>query len=81
VIGKDATPDEVATAIRIVAAGRPVLPSSVQQTLLLRQSPPPGPAELSPREVEVVRLMAEGFNNTQIAERLGAWVPIGSRGG
>lgn len=75
VIGKDATPDEVAAAIRIVAAGSPVLPNSVQQTLLRGQSPPHAAAELGPREVEVVRLMAEGFNNAQIAERLAIALP------
>ena len=73
VLGKDATPDQVREAIAAVHAGRPFLPTSTQAALLADaqggQSHPAG--GLSPRELEVLRLLAEGARNQQIATRLG----------
>lgn len=78
---KDATGETLVAAIRDVAAGRTVLDPDVQRRLveLLREKPTPAvptsaPAEpdagLTRREVEVVRLVAEGLTNKQIARRL-----------
>jgi DNA-binding NarL/FixJ family response regulator len=83
---KDATGEELLSAIREVAAGQTVLDPSVQKRLveLLRAAPPPpggspaaSPSAPSPdadgltrREVDVVRLVAEGLSNQQIARRL-----------
>ncbi|WP_433304011.1 response regulator transcription factor [Actinoplanes sp. CA-030573] len=77
VVGKDSTPQEVADAIRFVHAGHPVLPGSAQRALLTTaQGPDREPrAALSSREVEVLRLVAEGHRNAQIAARLGVSVP------
>jgi DNA-binding NarL/FixJ family response regulator len=73
VVGKDATPAEVTAAIRAVHAGRPVLPASAQRALLA----PPGtsPSALTARELEVLRLMAEGCRNREIGARLNVSVP------
>lgn len=83
---KDASGEQLVGAIRDVAAGRTVLDPNVQRRLveLLRADPAPaggpasapagGPAEpvegLTRREVDVVRLVAEGLSNQQIARRL-----------
>ena len=75
---KDASGEELLGAIRDVAAGRTVLDASVQRRLVELvagpASTPPPPAEdlggLTKREVDVVRLVAEGLSNQQIARRL-----------
>jgi DNA-binding NarL/FixJ family response regulator len=76
---KDASGEELLAAIRDVAAGRTVLDASVQRRLVeLVAGPPPAAAPppsgevegLTRREVDVVRLVAEGLSNQQIARRL-----------
>jgi DNA-binding NarL/FixJ family response regulator len=80
---KDASGDELVAALRDVAAGRTVLDPHVQRRLveLVRGTPPsPGAAAepepggevegLTRREVDVVRLVADGLSNQQIARRL-----------
>lgn len=79
---KDVGGEDLVAAIREVAAGRTVLDPEVQRRLveLLRTEPAPSrpapaqPAEsaagLTRRETDVVRLVAEGLSNQQIARRL-----------
>jgi DNA-binding NarL/FixJ family response regulator len=76
---KDATSEELVGAIRDVAAGRTVLDPAVQRRLVeLATAPAPAaappaveaPDGLTRREVDVVRLVAEGLSNRQIARRL-----------
>lgn len=69
---KDAGRDELVRAVREVAAGRPVLTAAALQALSGHRSEPAGPEEaaLSPRESEVLRLVAEGLTNRAIATRL-----------
>jgi len=73
VIGKDSTPDQVREAIAAVHAGGSVLPSSVQTAMLAdaQGSRSHVRGSLSPRELEVLRLLAEGARNDDIAARLG----------
>jgi DNA-binding NarL/FixJ family response regulator len=68
---KDAEADDVADAIRTVAAGDVVLPPAVARTLV-SASRRPAPAEptLTAREREVLALVAAGHTNQQIANRL-----------
>lgn len=71
---KDATSEQLVGAIREVAAGRTVLDPSVQRRLVELVAPP-STAEadlggLTRREIDVVRLVAEGLTNQQIARRL-----------
>ena len=68
---KDVSADELARAIRAAYSGRSTLSPEVSQTLVeaANQPPPPG-LGLTEREREVLSLMIEGLNNTQIAGRL-----------
>jgi len=78
-IVKDATIDEVLTAVRSVAAGKEVLPpvlagslfSHIARRAVDRQSPDVIRAvRMTPREREVIDLIAEGLSNKEIAGRL-----------
>ncbi len=68
---KDASADELARAIRAAHAGRATLSPEAAQVLVHAASQPPPPGfDLTEREREVLTLMIEGLNNTQIAGRL-----------
>lgn len=63
---KDAEPDELLAAIRIVNTGQKYIPPSVGAKLAERV----GILQLSGRELEVIRLMATGKTNQEIASLL-----------
>jgi DNA-binding NarL/FixJ family response regulator len=75
---KDAAAERLFDAVRVVAAGDALLAPAVTRRLIgefarLRPSPAPRPEqleELTARETEVLRLLAEGLSNAEIAERL-----------
>ncbi|WP_430783556.1 response regulator [Actinoplanes sp. G11-F43] len=66
---KDASPAELADAVRAAARGETVLAPSVASTLV-RQVRAPAPPALSARETEVLRLVAAGLTNADIGRRL-----------
>jgi NarL family two-component system response regulator LiaR len=68
---KDVSAEELARAIRAAHSGRATLSPEAAQALVenANQPPPPG-LDLTEREREVLGLMIEGLNNTQIAGRL-----------
>jgi len=63
---KDAPHEELIGAIRAVHAGRQYLPASVAATLAAKIVGP----DLSAREIEVLRLLAKGLSNKEIAYEL-----------
>ncbi len=74
---KDAGPNELLQAIRVVAAGEALLAPSVTKRLISEfvrrpdpQTPPPQLADLTEREREVLELVAAGLSNADIARRL-----------
>src|SRR5687767_2356785 len=68
---KDLSADELAQAIRAAHAGRATLSPEAAQALIETANQPPAPGlDLTERELEVLALMVEGLNNTQIASRL-----------
>jgi DNA-binding NarL/FixJ family response regulator len=75
---KDLVADDLIAAVRIVAAGDALLAPSITRRLiseLARLRPRPtarqgSQTKLTPRETEVLRMVAEGQSNTEIAERL-----------
>ncbi|WP_405665578.1 response regulator transcription factor [Streptomyces sp. NBC_01166] len=69
---KDAPRDELFTAVRAAADGRTVLSPAVASRLVSRVRTPAGPGQepLSTREREVLRLVARGTSNREIAAEL-----------
>lgn len=75
---KDATPEELVHAIRVVAQGEALLAPSVTRRLIeeLNRRPEQHPRvvngldQLTERELEVLRLMARGLSNQEIADQL-----------
>jgi len=68
---KDVSADDLVWAIRSAHAGRATLSPEAAQALVEESNLPPAPGlDLTEREREVLKLMIEGLNNTQIAGRL-----------
>jgi DNA-binding NarL/FixJ family response regulator len=75
---KDTPPELLVDAVRVVAAGDALLAPSVTRKLIEEfarrpapsDTPHPGIDQLTEREVEVLRLMARGRSNAEIAEQL-----------
>lgn len=76
---KDVTLAELVDAIRVLAGGgtlvRPALTERLLRTIGTRPEPDefvhlPTPPPLTPRETEILRLLASGFTNRQIADAL-----------
>ena len=73
---KDDSPEQLLAAIRTVAAGEALLSPTVTKKVIkqLARRPRPDPPkeidDLSERERDVFRLMAEGLSNTEIGQEL-----------
>ena len=71
---KDAPPEQLVDAIRTVYRGEPSLPPDIARRVLQELGQPaaatPSPESLTERETEVLKLVATGQTNQQIAEQL-----------
>src|SRR4051795_12103611 len=73
---KDSSIDEVAQAVRVVAEGQSLISPSMAVKLIdefkemARTDREPGAPRLTDRELEVLRLVAKGLNNREVAKQL-----------
>jgi len=73
---KTITKDELVFAIKTIASGGEYFPAAVTKALLKKQSLSPNItqspllASLTKREIEIIRLISQGFSNNEIGEKL-----------
>ncbi|MFE3205259.1 response regulator [Embleya sp. NPDC055664] len=75
---KDVTPEHLVAAVRLVRSGDALLAPTITRRLIERfahrDEPPAGLhrdlSDLTPRELEVLRLLATGLSNAELADRL-----------
>jgi two-component system invasion response regulator UvrY len=72
-VSKNAPPEQVLEAVRRVAAGRSYIEPEMAQELAISniRSPSDPLSRLSPRDIEILRLLADGSSLTEIAEAIG----------
>ncbi|AIR96163.1 response regulator [Streptomyces glaucescens] len=76
---KDVTPEHLVSALRLVQTGDALLAPTITRRLIERfaanhepraNAPHRDPSGLTPRELEVLRLLATGLSNAELASRL-----------
>jgi DNA-binding NarL/FixJ family response regulator len=74
---KDVSPEQLVAAVRLVRTGDALLAPSITRRLIQRFAPQTGRSEmhanlsdLTPRELEVLQLLAQGLSNAELAKEL-----------
>ncbi len=74
---KDVLPEQLIAAVRVVAAGDALIAPTITKRLIEQfarhappRTPPPELQELTPRELEILTLIARGLSNSEIATDL-----------
>jgi len=74
---KDVSPEQLVAAVRLVRTGDALLAPSITRRLIQRFAPAAGRSEihanlsdLTPRELEVLQLLAQGLSNAELAKEL-----------
>jgi DNA-binding NarL/FixJ family response regulator len=75
---KDSPPEQLAAAVRVVAGGDALLHPSITRRLIEdfarrpipREGPPPELKELTERELDIMRQVARGLSNAEIAAKI-----------
>jgi RNA polymerase sigma factor (sigma-70 family) len=75
---KDVSPEQLVAAVLMVRSGDALLAPSITRRLIERFAPPPADraatranlSELTPREQEVLQLLARGLSNAELADEL-----------
>lgn len=78
ILVKDSTYEQLLTAIRDVAAGKDFIPASIAVRMVREHSytqksqepPPPTVDQLTQRELETLRYIAQGLTNAEVAEKM-----------
>jgi two-component system invasion response regulator UvrY len=71
-VSKNASPDELLTAIRRVGAGRRYVEQEIAQSIAVQSlAPSASLAQLAPRDLEILRHLAAGKSLGEIADALG----------
>jgi two-component system invasion response regulator UvrY len=72
-VSKNAPPEQILEAVRRVAAGRTYIEHEMAQELAMGNIRPLSHplSQLSPRDIEILRLLADGSSLTEIAEAIG----------
>jgi DNA-binding NarL/FixJ family response regulator len=71
-LSKNASAEELLTAVRTTAAGGRYIENEIAQEVALRSaSPDYGLQNLTDRDLEIIRLLADGMSLTEIADALG----------
>ena len=75
---KDVSPEQLVAAVRMVRTGDALLAPSITRRLIQRFAPPTADrsktraslSDLTPRELEVLQLLAQGLSNAELANEL-----------
>ena len=68
---KGSPPEDLLRAIRTVAAGSAFVDPSLSPMLVMTDGDGPGGPQLSEREREILRLLADGLHTGEVADRIG----------